>query len=73
MDLIKAERTGVIAMARSIAGGAETMDEMVHQVIKNAAPLIAAQAWDEAVASMRYEDGSPVGVVRVVNPYQKGN
>ena len=29
-----------------------------------------ADAWDEAVASMRYEDGTPVQLVSVVNPYR---
>lgn len=27
-------------------------------------------AWDEAVASLRYEDGSPVEIVAVTNPYR---
>jgi len=32
---------------------------------------IAAIGWDAAVASMRYEDGSPVELVAVVNPYRE--
>lgn len=30
----------------------------------------AAIGWDEAVASLRYEDGTPVEIVKVVNPYR---
>jgi hypothetical protein len=30
---------------------------------------VAAKAWAEAVAALRYEDGSPVEVVAMVNPY----
>ena len=30
----------------------------------------AAAGWDAAVASMRYEDGSPVELVAVMNPYR---
>lgn len=26
--------------------------------------------WDAAVAAMRYEDGSPVEIVNVVNPFR---
>ena len=33
-------------------------------------PELLADAWDEAVASMRYEDGTPVQLVSVVNPYR---
>ena len=33
-------------------------------------PDLLADAWDEAVASMRYEDGTPVQLVSVVNPYR---
>ena len=33
-------------------------------------PDLLATAWDEAVASMRYEDGTPVQLVSVVNPYR---
>jgi hypothetical protein len=29
-----------------------------------------AQGWDAAVAAMRYEDGTPVKVVSMVNPYK---
>jgi len=43
LELGRAKRAGVMAMARAVAGGAETMDEMVHQVIEKAAPLIEAQ------------------------------
>lgn len=36
-------------------------------------PIRAAMelAWDQAVASLRYEDGSPVEVVSVANPYRR--
>ena len=33
-------------------------------------PFIAAQAFDHAVASMRYTDGTPVKIEYVVNPYR---
>ena len=29
-----------------------------------------AKGWDAAVAAMRYEDGSPVEIVGMVNPYR---
>ena len=31
---------------------------------------VAERAWDHAVGSMRYEDGSPVEIVSVTNPYR---
>lgn len=31
----------------------------------------AARAWDEAVRSMRYEDGTPVELVTNINPYRE--
>ena len=31
---------------------------------------IKAEAWDEAVRAMRYEDGTPVELVANVNPYR---
>lgn len=31
---------------------------------------VAAEAWDAAVKAMRYEDGTPVELVSVVNPYR---
>lgn len=30
----------------------------------------AAVGWDAAVAAMRYEDGTPVEIVAMVNPYR---
>lgn len=33
----------------------------------------AALGWDAAVAAMRYEDGTPVEIVNVVNPYRAGD
>ena len=33
-------------------------------------PDLLADVWDEAAASMRYEDGTPVQLVSVVNPYR---
>lgn len=32
---------------------------------------VRAEAWDAAVASMRYEDGSRVEIVASINPYRK--
>lgn len=32
---------------------------------------ILAAGWDPAIKSMRYEDGSPVEIVAMVNPYQQ--
>lgn len=32
---------------------------------------VAATGWDGAVRAMRYEDGTPVEIVAVVNPYRK--
>ena len=37
-----------------------------------AAPFIAAQAWDAAVASLEYPDGSKVEVAANHNPYRSG-
>ena len=31
---------------------------------------VAAKAWDQAVGSIRYEDGSEVEIVYVTNPYR---
>ena len=31
----------------------------------------AAEGWDKCVKSLRYEDGSPVEIVEVANPYRK--
>lgn len=31
---------------------------------------LMAQGWDAAVAAMRYEDGTPVEIVAMVNPYR---
>ena len=39
-------------------------------VLARVLPDLLADAWDEAVASMRYEDGTPVQLVSVVNPYR---
>lgn len=30
----------------------------------------AAMGWDAAVAAMKYEDGTPVEIVAMVNPYR---
>lgn len=32
---------------------------------------LLAEGWDKCVTSMRYEDGSPVEIVEVTNPYRK--
>lgn len=32
---------------------------------------VAERAWDACVASMKYEDGTPVEIVASVNPYRK--
>lgn len=34
---------------------------------------VAATGWDKAVKAMRYEDGTPVELVTVVNPYRKAD
>ena len=39
-------------------------------LLADGAVVTAEQAWDEAVASLHYEDGSAVDVVGVVNPYR---
>ena len=31
---------------------------------------VAERAWDKAVESIRYEDGSPVEIISVTNPYR---
>ena len=36
----------------------------------NAAREAAAIGWDAAVAAMRYEDGTPVEIASMVNPYR---
>ncbi len=33
----------------------------------------AAMGWDAAVKAMRYEDGSPVEIVSMVNPFRDEN
>ena len=45
------------------------MDEAVS-ALAAVLPDLLATAWDAAVASMRYEDGTPVQLVSVVNPYR---
>lgn len=32
---------------------------------------LLAAGWDAAIKSMRYEDGSPVEIVAMVNPYEQ--
>lgn len=32
---------------------------------------LLAEGWDQCVKSLRYEDGSPVEIVEVTNPYRK--
>ena len=32
---------------------------------------LLAEGWDKCVKSLRYEDGSPVGIVESTNPYRK--
>ena len=49
-----------------LAGWLLTFPEVLAAVL----PDLLADAWDEAVASMRYEDGTPVQLVSVVNPYR---
>ena len=46
------------------------MREQAAEVLAAVLPDLLADAWDEAVASMRYEDGTPVQLVSVVNPYR---
>lgn len=44
--------------------------DYAHDALAAVLPGLLADAWDEAVASMRYEDGTPVQLVSVVNPYR---
>lgn len=44
--------------------------EGITRILKAAAPYMMAQGWDAAVASMRYEDGTPVEVALNTNPYR---
>jgi len=46
--------------------------DFARRVLRVAAPLIAAQAWDAAVASLEYPDGSKVEVAANHNPYRSG-
>ena len=32
---------------------------------------LLAAGWDAAIAAMRYEDGTPVEIVGMVNPYRQ--
>lgn len=34
---------------------------------------VKADAWDEAVASLVYEDGTPLEVVKNINPYREAD
>lgn len=40
------------------------------KAVEAAAPLLMAQAWDEAVASLIYEDGTKVELSQNGNPYR---
>lgn len=41
-----------------------------HSDEKDALREAAAIGWDAAVAAMKYEDGTPVEIVSMVNPYR---
>ena len=43
--------------------------DTVENLLRSSAAT-AALAWDAAVASLRYADGTPVEVLAVVNPYR---
>ena len=45
-------------------------EALAAQALAAVLPDLLATAWDAAVASMRYEDGTPVQLVSVVNPYR---
>lgn len=40
------------------------------ETLKEAFREAAAIGWDAAVSALRYEDGTPVEVVAMVNPYR---
>lgn len=45
------------------------LEEMMSQATTNLRGA-AAVGWDAAVAAMRYEDGTPLEIVSMVNPYR---
>ena len=57
--------SGFVLGAQWAAARAETTADLHWS---NAA---AAEGWDQCVKSLRYEDGSPVEIVEVTNPYRK--
>ena len=67
------ERTNEWAWDEGLDGaveGATHWGNEAHRALAAVLPDLLADAWDEAVASMRYEDGTPVQLVSVVNPYR---
>ena len=44
--------------------------DLMFQVMGDALRSAKAEAWDEAVAALRYEDGTPVEMVANSNPYR---
>lgn len=50
-------------------GPCTCLEELVDD-LNAVAGDIAAAAWDTAVSVMRYEDGTPVELVTVINPYR---
>lgn len=60
---------------RMDAGDAQNLlEEAIEQIDELAGSVREreAAAWDAAVRSMRYEDGTPVELVYVRNPYREG-
>jgi len=47
------------------AEGERAFDRWYAEEIRKA----KAQAWDEAVAAMKYTDGTPVEIAKNINPY----
>ncbi|MDL5351178.1 hypothetical protein [Microbacterium sp. zg-YB36] len=51
------------------------VDDMIDAILASRAAsqqAAAAIGWDAAVAAMRYEDGTPVEIVSMKNPYREG-
>lgn len=53
---------------RAFVAGAQFAAEQLRQA---AITQAAAVGWDAAVASMKYEDGTPVELAANINPYRK--
>lgn len=64
-----AERFILMPRDATVAVGDEVRSRRKN--LANVFREVAATGWDNAVRAMRYEEGTPVELVAVVNPYRK--